>query len=282
MRERPIIQAIKNDALDDLDDLLISAEAKETKIDETDKHDKTALLHAAKQGYTPVVNALLALGANINAVDANGMNALMLAVTNNHRDVVDLLLEVGGIDIDATDNWSDTAVDHAIKIGNLEILDKLLTYGARTQFDKPAITNADEEAPMPCMAPLLIRATAPRRARATPVCSDALVQLMKDKANRAEELRSFFCEPSQSSHGFFSQPKGFKSSCVIIDEDEKAIPLPRFFLLPSQPMNCLVLIPKPETVQQLQQVQILLPEVVKIIEEYLSFNSSSKCTKRLK
>ncbi len=51
----------------------------------------TALMSAAKRGYTKIVELLLKAGADINAVDQNNNTALMIAAANRHIEVVKLL-----------------------------------------------------------------------------------------------------------------------------------------------------------------------------------------------
>jgi len=55
----------------------------------------TPLAYAATNGKTDVVRYLLAIGANPNAVSANGTSALMMAVRGGHVETVDLLLAKG-------------------------------------------------------------------------------------------------------------------------------------------------------------------------------------------
>lgn len=272
MQPRAIIQAIKENTLDDLENLLLSVEEKELKIDETDKHDRTALIHAAEKGYIQVVSALLAHGADINAADSNGMTALMYAAERGDMNMVDLLLNVGGVDIDTINKYGESALSLATNEAHLEVVDKLLVYGAKScSDDLPEITFKathqddcfDETATMPKLSTLLLRGRA-NKPKDTPENMKA-EQLIKDRADIFRELRSLLCAPYQSFHGLFS-----KSANCDTSEEKKAL------------SNCLHLIPTPKTVPQLQQVQILLPEIVKIIEEYLSFNPSSKFTKRLK
>jgi ankyrin repeat protein len=53
---------------------------------------------ASQEGHTQIVQALLALGANIEAQDpSDGRTALFQAAQEGHADVVQLLLEHGAV-----------------------------------------------------------------------------------------------------------------------------------------------------------------------------------------
>ncbi len=239
MQNRPIIEAIKNDQIDDLEELMLLVVNKELKIDETDKKGRTALIHAAKKGYDWVVNVLLAHGANINATDEDGKNALRHAVERSHANVVDLLLEHGGVNIDEEDlTFGETALRRAAAQSDNSIAKMLLDHGARSDiFPIPPIDIDVLRQSNPLPSPLPLSKRQPARALCISIESE---KLMQDRFNKARELRSFF-------------------------------------LAPRQPSNSLSLIPAPET---LTQLQILLPQIVRIVEEYLGFTCSSKFTKR--
>lgn len=55
-------------------------------------NDETALMYAAMQGYTDIVQALLAKGAEVNAKDNIGWTALILAVERGYTKIVQDLL----------------------------------------------------------------------------------------------------------------------------------------------------------------------------------------------
>ena len=52
-------------------------------------------MRAAIQGYVAVIRTLHANGADVNARDANGRTALILAAAADKRDAVKVLLESG-------------------------------------------------------------------------------------------------------------------------------------------------------------------------------------------
>jgi ankyrin repeat protein len=55
-------------------------------------HTKDLLSFASIKGYTDIVEALLAAGADIREKDADGMTALQHAAKNKHRDIVAMIL----------------------------------------------------------------------------------------------------------------------------------------------------------------------------------------------
>jgi ankyrin repeat protein len=79
----------------------------------------TALHFAARNGHEDAVQALIAGMADINAVDADGTNAVILALLNGHPGVAASLLEAGA-DPKAADKFGRTAVFVATDMRTLE------------------------------------------------------------------------------------------------------------------------------------------------------------------
>ena len=85
-------------------------------------------MFAARQGDLDSTKLLLAAGASPNDVAASGMSVLVLASYSGHGDVAASLLNK-----DANPNASDagyTALHTAVLRGDLELVKKLLSYGA--------------------------------------------------------------------------------------------------------------------------------------------------------
>jgi ankyrin repeat protein len=64
-------------------------------INAKDEDGHTALIVAAKNGHTEIVNLLLNRGADINAKDKDGETALIKAAFNGHTEIVTTLIELG-------------------------------------------------------------------------------------------------------------------------------------------------------------------------------------------
>ena len=94
----------------------------------------TALIAAADEGHAEIVRLLLAEGANVNAKQRWGTTALMLAASGGsegHTAIVELLLAVPGIDVNAKDDDDGiTALMRAAANGQAAIVERLLAAGA--------------------------------------------------------------------------------------------------------------------------------------------------------
>ncbi|MCX6278007.1 MAG: ankyrin repeat domain-containing protein [Bacteroidetes bacterium] len=90
----------------------------------------TALMIAAENGYADIVQALLEMGAVVNAKRFDiGATALHFAGQNGHYDVVEDLLK-NGADVNAKMNDGKTALMAAALDGHTEIVNQLLDHGA--------------------------------------------------------------------------------------------------------------------------------------------------------
>ncbi len=99
-------------------------------VDTTDNHGTTPLMIAVEdQSRQESFIALINLGADVNAKDNNGKNALIRAIEHDNNAMMDMLFK-SGIDIDATDRNFMTAVHHCAKMGNREALRILISKGA--------------------------------------------------------------------------------------------------------------------------------------------------------
>ena len=85
------------------------------------------LQQAARAGRVAQLDRLLLLGAPLNAPDETGKTPLMLAVINDHTDMVRRLLAAGA-DRAQTDRDGLTALQHARKLG-LERIAVLIEAG---------------------------------------------------------------------------------------------------------------------------------------------------------
>jgi ankyrin repeat protein len=115
------------------------------KIDETESdYLRTALIHASVKGDYPIVEALLARGANVNYTDKRGWDALMEAVGYCHFQVVKLLVHHGA-NLNAKDNAGRTVAYWCAWGGKEEIITFIANKGA--DLETPSlngVTPADE------------------------------------------------------------------------------------------------------------------------------------------
>jgi ankyrin repeat protein len=96
-----------------------------------DNDGNTALIDTAGvyQGPIEIARLLLAKGIEVDARNAKGLTALMVAVDKGGLDVTQLLLEKGA-DANQKDAVDHTVLDHAIEAGNAELVKVLLAKGA--------------------------------------------------------------------------------------------------------------------------------------------------------
>ena len=91
----------------------------------------TALLIAAEEGLLDIVRALLEVpGIGIDLHDVEGVTALMFAANEGHTDIVNALLDKGA-DANGVDNNRKTALMYAAEGGHLAIVRALVDKGAR-------------------------------------------------------------------------------------------------------------------------------------------------------
>jgi ankyrin repeat protein len=104
--------------------------------DSKDSIGDTPLLHGVRCKRKNVVELLLGTGeVDVNAKDRYGRPALVGAVIGGHKDIVQLLLCTGKVDVSEKDSYGRTALTHAISNGHKEIVELLLGIG---EFDVDA------------------------------------------------------------------------------------------------------------------------------------------------
>lgn len=102
---------------------------------------KTPLLIAAEHGHAEIADALLKKGANPLKTDGQGRTPLHLAAHNGNEDLVKLLLEQPGVDVNAVDDFGRSALHHACLREKDDAAKVLLAAGANTDlYDKNGFT----------------------------------------------------------------------------------------------------------------------------------------------
>ncbi|HKP37791.1 MAG TPA: ankyrin repeat domain-containing protein [Pyrinomonadaceae bacterium] len=85
--------------------------AKGAEVNHQDADGTTALMYAAENGDTQAVNALLRNGASVNLVDKDGETALMKAAASSCTEETVMALINSGADLDARDHKGRNALD---------------------------------------------------------------------------------------------------------------------------------------------------------------------------
>jgi rhodanese-related sulfurtransferase len=127
-------------------------------LDAPRAHGLTPLMRAALLGRPDLVEALLALGVNVNAKNGDGNNALWLACVSDSAAVIDRLI-AAGIDKDNRNDMGATVLMYTASAGKHQMVAHLLAAGA-----DPHLRNYDDAkavdlcATLPCLR--LLRHTA--------------------------------------------------------------------------------------------------------------------------
>ena len=100
-------------------------------LNSKDRDGKTALIQLCSVEpdslAISIASRLLKRGAKIDATDSNGLSALSTAVVKQKEDMVALFLEeAGNFDLNSKDKKGNTALFHAAKVGNFNILNALV------------------------------------------------------------------------------------------------------------------------------------------------------------
>jgi ankyrin repeat protein/tetratricopeptide (TPR) repeat protein len=91
---------------------------------------ETALLVALGKGYEEVVSSLLTAGSDVMAVSQNGNTALHCAVRSRNPTLVERILALQTVELDAKDSSGDTALLLALERGDNGMVSSLLTAGS--------------------------------------------------------------------------------------------------------------------------------------------------------
>ena len=103
-------------------------------INSRDQGQGSPLIHAVTTGDANMVALLLNHGADANIKDVNGCSPLTLAVLGGKHDIVQTLLQKGGIDINSRDQGQATPLIHAVTTGDANMVHLLLMGGANANL----------------------------------------------------------------------------------------------------------------------------------------------------
>jgi ankyrin repeat protein len=117
------------------------------------------LLQAASDGNLQGVQACLATGVDVNAKNAEGWTALMIATLKGYREIVQTLLKQDRVQVNARSHHGWTALRYAISVGDSETLRILLAAGAEVNAPDhdgwTALMQAAGEGNLECLEILL-------------------------------------------------------------------------------------------------------------------------------
>jgi ankyrin repeat protein len=103
------------------------------KVDTPAGNGSTALMFAAQEGHTGVLQQLISYGANVNAIKLNAVNAgntaVHFAATGNKKNALLILLR-SGASVDHPNKLGVTPLLDACKVGSLEIVQLLQEWKA--------------------------------------------------------------------------------------------------------------------------------------------------------
>jgi ankyrin repeat protein len=111
----------------------------------------TPLMHASRLGEHPIVETLLALGAERACTNSDGNNALWLACFHGDLAVIQLLV-TAGVPLNHQNDNGATALMYAASAGKAPVVALLLAAGADTTLRSlDDFTALDMAATLPCL-----------------------------------------------------------------------------------------------------------------------------------
>ncbi|MDP2205449.1 MAG: ankyrin repeat domain-containing protein [Alphaproteobacteria bacterium] len=96
---------------------LRGALAEGAQINARGDNNETAIIHAAREGRSVMIEILLGLGASLDLQDRDGRTALAQAARGGHIGIVSMLIRAGA-DITLDDKAGDKPLDIALRSGN--------------------------------------------------------------------------------------------------------------------------------------------------------------------
>ncbi|XP_046559442.1 ankyrin repeat domain-containing protein 50-like [Haliotis rubra] len=94
------------------------------------RHGMTPVMWAAGRGHRDVVELLVNQGTDVSLVDNDGNNILHHACREGHRETVEFVLSLDGVDINSKEWRSRTPVMEAAERGHRHVVELLVSKGA--------------------------------------------------------------------------------------------------------------------------------------------------------
>ena len=136
----------------------------DTDLNSVIANQTTPLMKASHAGESQIVSALIAEGADLQARNADGNNALWLACAGGHLDIMVLLI-AAGIDMDNRNVNGATCLMYAASASKPAVVERLIQAGAGLSPETPeGFTALDMAASLECLN-LLRQATRVRQNR---------------------------------------------------------------------------------------------------------------------
>lgn len=109
-------------------DVIVKSNPRLETVKEVDSKKFISLISAASSNNIPIMQFLLANGCNINHTNDVGQTALIEAASNGHTGVVQMLLEKEEIKVNLVDSEKNSALSLASQLGYTEIAKALLKH----------------------------------------------------------------------------------------------------------------------------------------------------------
>ena len=99
-------------------------------IETRDKHSRTPLMYACKNGSQPIVKMLVAAGAEVRATTSKGATSLILAAYHGHTETVRYLVGLPQVDLSHKDKDGFTSLLAAVEKAGADVVEVLIDAGA--------------------------------------------------------------------------------------------------------------------------------------------------------
>ncbi|HTV32218.1 MAG TPA: ankyrin repeat domain-containing protein [Methylocella sp.] len=134
-----------------LRDWLITQGFSDTNVNGVIGNSMTPLMKASHAGETEIVRALIAEGADLQARNGDGNNALWLACAGDQLAIMDLLI-TAGIDIDNRNDNGATCLMYAASASKPAVVEKLISSGGNLSLEtQDGFTALDMAASLECL-----------------------------------------------------------------------------------------------------------------------------------